>query len=90
MKTRDEIYAKSAQLYPDFGSPEHHGKSLGFEMGAFWISGLEDVPTRAEVVAEAESLYEIDPADVASVIVGTWRQKGFVLGASWAVDGMLD
>lgn len=90
MKTREQIFAKSEQLYPDFGSPEHHGKSLGFEEGASWISGLEDVPTRAEVVARAEVQYVIDPDDEASVIVGEWRRQGFVLGASWAVDGMLD
>lgn len=90
MKTRDEIFAKSDKLFPDFGSIEHHGKSLGFEEGATWISALDDVPTRADVVAEAERRYEIDPDDEASVIVSTWRRNGFVLGASWAVDGMLD
>jgi len=90
MKSREEVFAKSAQLYPDFGSSEHHGRSLGFEEGAFWIGKQESVPTRNDVVAEAERRYEIEEGDGASAIVAVWRRSGFVLGASWAVDGMLD
>lgn len=90
MKTPEQIFAKSEQLYPDFESMEHHGKSLGFEEGAFWIGAQENVPTRNEVIAQAEVQYPIDENDEASEIVSTWRRKGFVLGASWAVDGMLD
>lgn len=90
MKTTDEIFAKSYQLYPDFGDTKDFNMSLGFEEGASWISALDDVPTRAEVVARAEVQYVIDPKDEVSIIVGQWRRNGFVLGASWAVDGMLD
>lgn len=89
-KTREEIFAKSEQLYPDFGDTSHFNLSLGFEEGATWIGKQDDVPTRAEVVSEAERRYEIDPGDYVDEIVGNLRRKGFVLGASWAVDGMLD
>lgn len=90
MKTREQIFAKSEQLYPDFGSTKDFNMSLGFEEGATWIGEQAEVPTRGTVVTEAVERYEIEPDDEASEIVSTWRRNGFVLGASWAVDGMLD
>ncbi len=94
MKTREEIFAKSGQLFPDYGSVEHYNKSLGFEEGATWNNAQSkergDVPTRAEVVAQSGVQYPIDPKDEIDVLIGEQRRRGFIWGATWAVDGMLD